>query len=117
MKVKIIVGTYGYRPDKSHAVLLKDSKSEPFVVSDEEGKRLVSLGIAESLEVEEPEDDYSKMSINQLKHEAASRGLSSSGSKADLIARLEADTDMDLDLDVLDDLEEPPILTAAEPEK
>lgn len=44
--IKIINGTYGYRP-QPHVVERKNVHDAPFEVSDEEAARLVGLGVAE----------------------------------------------------------------------
>lgn len=45
--IKIINGTYGYRPNPKGSVRPKTANDEPFAVPDEEAKRLVQMKVAE----------------------------------------------------------------------
>lgn len=46
MLVRIVAGIYGY-VDKNGIIRPKTSKDSPFEVSDEEGQKLISLGVAQ----------------------------------------------------------------------
>jgi len=50
--VKIINGTYGYRPEGSNYVIPVAAGDPPISVDDEEAKRLIGLGVAASVESE-----------------------------------------------------------------
>lgn len=54
MKIRIIRGIYGQR--ENGRIIEKSKEHGPFEVSSEEGKRLVSLGVAEEIAGEGPED-------------------------------------------------------------
>lgn len=49
-KVKIIVGSYGYRPEGAGSVTLITKHHPPITVSDAEAERLVELGVAKIIE-------------------------------------------------------------------
>ena len=156
-KVKIIVGTYGYRKNDTSPVELIDKNSDPIEVPDAEAKRLIGLGIAtaveakavaptpaaapESKEAESPEaevpmvtghldaESLKEYSYNDLKKLAKDLGLSAKGSKEELIERIAAAqvqapaTEDDgtgeggTEDDGTDaDNEEPPVLSAVDPE-
>ena len=53
--IQIIKGTFGHLPEGAISVVLKDSKSGPFEVSDAVADRLVSKGIAKIAEAAEGE--------------------------------------------------------------
>ena len=55
--IKIINGTYGYRPEKSKCVEPKQAGDPPFEVSDEEARRLVALKVAAYVAEIEPEEE------------------------------------------------------------
>lgn len=52
--IKIIVGSYGHRPDGRGSVTLITKQSPPITVSDEEAERLVELGVAAIVENDLP---------------------------------------------------------------
>lgn len=52
--IKIIVGSYGHRPDGRGSVTLITKQSPPILVSDEEAERLVELGVAAIVENDLP---------------------------------------------------------------
>lgn len=132
-KIKITVGTFGYKPEGASSVLLKDAGSEPFDVSDAIAERLLKKGIAELAE-EAPDvvvsyDD--KMTKAQLIEIGTQVGveLTDSMTKKAMLAALDAaiasaDTaaaespdaeDPDGDGDGDDDGEAPPTVKPAEP--
>ena len=114
MLVKIISGTYGHRPilpngEKSHYVIPVRAGEAPIAVDEAEGKRLIALGVAEAVEVEnvtvsgaeaieeelEPQaEDISleDMTFNELKALAQERGIGIGGirSKAGMIEAIKA---------------------------
>lgn len=144
-KIKIVNGTYGYRP--APAVVEPKTPEDPaFFVEDQQAARLVALGVAAYVgeapempaapdepapdapaapeapaEESEPETpaapDYTVvqldgMDYNALKALAAKRGVKPAGQKKiDYIAAL-----MAADVEVEDDGDELPELTAADPE-
>lgn len=51
MKVRVICGAYGHRPDRNEPrIVRKDNTSLPFDLDDTEAQRIIGLGIAESCE-------------------------------------------------------------------
>ncbi|MCM1040429.1 MAG: hypothetical protein NC434_14015 [Ruminococcus sp.] len=107
MLVKIIRGTYGYRPNPDEVrVVRKDSHDPAFELDDKEAKRLISLGVAEKCSpVMSPDskdnlnppdtglpemtaEDIESMEFNNLRKAAKAYGLDTKGSKEDLIMRL-----------------------------
>ncbi len=52
--VKIISGTYGYRPEKSNYVIPVSVGEGPISVDDDEAKRLVEIGVAAYIDKETP---------------------------------------------------------------
>lgn len=136
MVIRIITDqTYGHL--ENGIVKPKTKKSEPFQVDEAKGKRLIDSGIAkevapapEAPETPAPdthldEGQLSEMSINELRALAKDMGLSASGSKSDIVARIVAEP-VDIDdegavdeEDIEDETgadEEPPVLEPAEPE-
>lgn len=97
MKVKMTSGTYGHHNKNGH-LEIKDSKSAPFELPDEEAVRLINMGRAvESLPAAGQPDmmkahlepaQFADMSKKDLMKLAEEMGLSSSGSKSELIARI-----------------------------
>ena len=82
--IRIIAGTYGFKPKGSSRIIGKDSQSEPFEVENAEAERLIRLGVAEIVSLREAEkpckdDDESNMSFAQLKARAAELGVDISG--------------------------------------
>jgi hypothetical protein len=59
--------------------------------SDEEASLTSSQAEQANLQIEEEDDEYSDMTNEALREELSDRGLSTSGAKADLQARLRAD--------------------------
>ena len=55
--VKIISGTYGYRPEKSNYVIPVSVGEGPISVDDDEAKRLVKIGVAAYVDAEVPLED------------------------------------------------------------
>jgi hypothetical protein len=128
MKIRIIQGVYGF-VNKAGSIEPKSSKDGIFEINDAEGKRLITLGVAEkgdekvetatkeavatekvaekaiTEEEEKPEAEeiqsYEDMAYNDLKHLAKERGVDPMGKKEDIIARLKDDA---------------PVLSAAEAE-
>lgn len=49
-RIKIIVGSYGYRPEGSGSVTLITKHHPPIVVNDAEAERLTDLGVAKIIE-------------------------------------------------------------------
>lgn len=119
-KIKIVVGTYGYRKDETSPVDLIDKNSKPIEVPNEEAARLIELGVAEEVvegaEVKtatptpEPEfegtatpapdtamvtghldaESLKEYSYNDLKRLAKELGLSTKGKTEELIERIAA---------------------------
>lgn len=113
MKIRIIRGIYGFR-EKGN-VVEKTSSSAPFEVDDDEGNRLISLNVAEEVnnsaamgdvmqdQKEEPEEETdvlakigstSKESLEEMDKKdlcafAEALGIKKTGSKAELIERLQ----------------------------
>lgn len=103
MKIRIICGTYGYRPEKDEPrVIRKDKTSEPFEVTDDEARRLVFLDIAEICDEEVsggavPDhvslgsisaEQIANMEYNQMKKLAKGCGIDAKGTKDELRERL-----------------------------
>lgn len=103
MKIRIICGTYGYRPNKNESrVVSKNNTSEPFEVDDDEARRLVELGIAEICDktafynVNPDAIDVGNISVeqimsleyNQMKKIAKEWGIDAKGTKDELRERL-----------------------------
>ena len=137
-KVKIIVGTYGYRKNNVSPVELINAESDPIEVSDAEAKRLIELGIAvasgKAVEVMETVTDepmatghldaesLEEYTVPELKDLAGKLGLEfkSRASKDELIKLISA---AEVEYPVADDTEdeeadteEPPVLNAVDPE-
>ncbi|MEA4919310.1 MAG: hypothetical protein VB078_00080 [Clostridiaceae bacterium] len=132
-KIKITVGTFGYKPEGASSVLLKDADSEPFDVSDAVAERLLKKKIAELAE-EAPDvvvsyDD--KMTKAQLIEIGTQVGveLTDAMTKKAMLAALDAAIaatdatgaesagaeDPDADGDGDDDGEAPPAVKPADP--
>lgn len=128
--IKIIVGTYGYKKDKTSPVnLIGQGCSEDVCsVSDEEAARLIKLGIAEEAKetvteepvatvTENPESEsLEEYTVSELKTLADALGVEykSRTTKDELIklisaAKVEITEDEEAD-------EEPPVLSAVDPE-
>lgn len=114
MLVKIISGTYGHRPilpngQKSHYVIPVKSGDPPIDVEVTEGERLIGLGVAEAVKVEEnkapnPETaetpskaendgvNLEEMTFSELKDHAKKNGIDVGGirSKSALIDAINA---------------------------
>lgn len=142
MYIKILVGTYGHRPNPDdNYIEKKDCNSEPFEVSDKEAERLIGLGVAqravqfenekyeddaEMLESGEGNDELDQLSIKELRQMAKDLGLPADGSKAALAEKIRTirngSDEMekeDEESPIIDDegnQEDPPVLEAAEPE-
>ena len=135
--IKIIRGTYGYRKEGTRLVEPIDKNSDPITVSDQEAERLVSLGVAKVLDDASTETfighvdagQFESYSYKQLQELAKNMGLKASGSKEELIERITAaeveaptndetdeNTDDDAETDDESGEEEPPVLSAVDPE-
>lgn len=68
------------------AALLKRLEEDDALDQDEEAEEEEG---EEEEEAEEEEEDFSKLNVAQLKSELKARGLSTSGKKTDLLARLQ----------------------------
>jgi len=109
-------GNYGHRPDESKKLVKLITYGDVFSADAEEEERLVNLGIAEYVNEEgaavSAALESEELSINDLRKKAKELGLNAGGTKADLIARVEeAEAEEE---EVAE--EEPPVLSAAEPE-
>lgn len=138
MLVKMICGTYGYRPNPDEVrVVRKDSNSPAFELDDTEAKRLIDLGVARAVATsQQPEIgdvDLSGMSetaimsleFNDMRKLAKNYGLDTKGTKEELRDRLlealvesKVDTSDDSQDDEEDDINNdlPPELSAQDPE-
>lgn len=116
MRIRMLCGNYGYR-NKEGVMKVKDSKSASFEVDEQTGKRLVGMGYAIKAdpfpagETEENEDGMNLESLclmtrKQLEQIAKDMGLSVSGNKEELAARIYDATE--------EGLEEPSPLNAKE---
>lgn len=137
-KVKIIVGTYGYRKNKVSPVELINSESGPIEVSDEEAARLIKVGVAEevgkAVEVKETvtetpavaeetvtghldAESLEDYTVAELKKLAGDLGLEfkSRATKDELIALISS-AEVEAPADEEADGEEPPVLSAVDPE-
>ena len=133
--IKIIVGTYGYRENGKPPVRLINAESGPIEVSDEEATRLVKAGIAEVVDTTEKVVDTTEIPVDvseiaveetakgesleeytvaELKDLATKLGLEfkSRATKDELIKLISAAEEV---AEEVDD-EEPPVLSAADPE-
>lgn len=132
MKIRMLSGIYGYRNPKGH-LETKDAKSAPFELEEEEAVRLINMGRAVEIHstetVSQPDmmkahlepTQLEDMDRNELVKLAKEMGLSASGSKKELIARIaEAEVEIsetdDTDIDVDADSSGMPDLKPAEPE-
>ncbi len=139
-RIKIVVGTYGYRKDSTSPIEAINKNSEPIEVEDAEAERLVGLGVAKYVDNTSESvikghldvGQFDNWSIKELQKLAKDMGLKANGSKAELIARITAeevevpaedDTDgeepegnTDGEASEGDDNEKPPVLDAADPE-
>lgn len=109
MKIQIINGVYGYRPN-AYTVEKKTLEDPPFEVDDTEATRLISKGVAKAVvdhfepsaveqsAEEEPTETYelpeynADMKLTELKEIAAAYGVDASKarSKAEAIALIDA---------------------------
>ena len=134
--IKVTRGCCGVKYTNDSGSVRYESKTAAdgaFEIEEAQAKRLVSLGVAEYVaeyqyddqqkadESQETEkavghldaEQLSKMDYNELKKLAADMGVKPKGkTKADYIAAIEA---VEVDLDE-DDGDEPPVLSAADPE-
>lgn len=139
-KINIVAGTYGYRKDGTSPVELIDSKSGPIEVADKEADRLIGLGVAEEAEevteaqTEEMKSGYpdaedmetaealEEYSIAELKELAGEMRLEVKPrmTKKELIRMIsDAEAKAPAADDTKDeeaDNDEPPVLSAADPE-
>ncbi len=133
MRIRVIRGIYGH--SEKGRLTEKNAGSGSFEVSEEEGKRLISLGVAVKVSTEGDDSTEGKIAhaektvhtegyftreyleeqkLEELRSLAGENGLKKNGSREDLIERL-------LELQALDeeeaqDEEELPELSPAEPE-
>lgn len=138
MRISITRGIYGFM--ESGHLVEKTSRSAPFEVDEEEGKRLIALHVArqaspdgfvdgtsasvengetESEEAESPkdsevQDELEDMSLEELRLMAKEIGVKKSGSREELIGRLRQ-CQASEEEEVLDEADMPE-LTAEEPE-
>lgn len=87
MKVKLNKGKVIAIREKGKLVRY-DENSEPFFVSDEIGKDLITNHSAELIE---DAPDYEKMKVAELRELAKANGLEESGTKEELVGRLRGD--------------------------
>lgn len=134
MRIKIVVGSYGYRKSDTSPVELIDKNSEPIDVSVAEAERLIGLGIAEEVSYTEPVVDETETPVTghldvealkdytvpELRALAKDLGLKTGGTKDELIERITAVEvgipSEDEAVVTEDETEEPPVLEAADPE-
>lgn len=136
MKIKIIVGTYGYRKNDTSPVELIDKNSDPIEVSDKEAARLIKLGVAEEVNKTVSEtpvgaeetatghldaESLEEYTVSELKDLAGNLGLEfkSKATKDELIKLIsaaEVEYPVAEDAGADNDGEEPPILNAVDPE-
>lgn len=135
--IKIILGTYGYMKNGIPPVDLIDMNSNPIEVSDAEAERLVKLGVAKEVTeiadekhaiTEETATGYldaeslEEYTIDELKDLASKLGIEfKSKIKKEELIKLIAATEIDYSVeedtgDEEADNEEPPVLSAVEPE-
>lgn len=126
-KIKITVGTYGYRKDNTSPVVLIDKKSAPIEVKDSEAERVVNLGIAEYVGNVEcgdekcedegagqsQESELEECSLRDLQKIAKEMGLKANGSREELIEKIKEAAEEELGEDPA---EAPPVLDAVDPE-
>lgn len=131
MRVKIIRGIYGYR--ENGRLVEKNVNSDPVEVSEEEGERLISIGIAkrakaganiadldESTEESVYEENHlsrqqlEDMTLEELRDLAVENGLKKSGGREALIERIISSCSLDEETE--EGEEEMPELAPAEPE-
>ncbi len=131
MKVKIIRGIYGYR--ENGRLVEKNVNSDPVDVSEEEGERLISSGIAKradaGVNIDDPaesteeavfEEKYlsrqqlEDMTLEELRDLAVENGLKKSGGREALIERIIALYSLDEETE--EGEEEMPELAPADPE-
>ena len=122
-RIKITVGTYGYRRKNDGPIEAIDKNSVPIDVVDEEAERLVGLGVAEYAgDTTGNLDDgqLADLSMKELQKLAKDMGLKANGSKEELIARITAEEVSapaeDGEQSEDGETEEPPVLTAVDPE-
>lgn len=89
MLVRIINGTYGHKKPESSGVIPISAGDPPIELDDEKARRLISIGVAESAEVDtvsgvEPEgepsdteriDELMELKMDQLREKAAELGI------------------------------------------
>lgn len=134
--IKIILGTYGHMKNGVPPVDLIDKNSGPIEVSDMEAARLIKLGVAKEVTeivvekhtiTEEAATGYldaeslEEYTIDELKDLAIKLGIEfKSKTKKEelikLIAATEIDYPVEEDTEEEADNEEPPVLSAVEPE-
>lgn len=127
MLIQMICGTFGVREGES--VVAKTSRSAPFEVGEEKGKQLILMGYArevrehEALPLQVHEKDSQSQSledysIQDLRRMAKGMGLSASGTKKQLIERIQGSDKAPYESQetMAQPNEEPPTLSPAEPE-
>lgn len=111
MLVKIICGTYGYRPDPDEPrVIRKDEASPAFELDEKEAERLIGLGVAKAYGTQEQKHD---IKAKRQKKELAS--LTKEKKPQEDTLEDEDDVPEDEDDIFADDDEMPPELEAQEP--
>lgn len=73
MKIRITRGVYGHR--EKGRIVEKTKDHEPFEVGDEEGMRLISMGVAEEITGGIPEDGWENKSDPSLMLLSANAGM------------------------------------------
>lgn len=140
-KIKITVGTYGYREKGKPPVRLINAESGPIEVSDEEAARLIKAGVAEVVDTTEKVVDTTEIPVDvpeiaveetatghldnesleectvaELKKLASDLGLEfKSRATKDELIKLISSAEVEYPVVEVDD-EEPPVLSAADPE-
>lgn len=142
MLIKLLCGTYGAR--EGNVIIAKTSNSEPFEVEEKRAEQMIAAGYArkagnegnfitedshakETEEIqpaikEEDVKDITEYSLQDLRKRAKELGLPITGSKQQIIERIQEAENKKLSADgqeeenTEDSEEEPPILAPAEPE-
>lgn len=141
MLIKLLYGTYGAK--EGDVIVSKTNKSDPFEVEEKRGRRLIDMGYAVQIDAGYPEREDSnaeegekedvpqketvkslrEYSLEDLKKQAKAMGLSTKGSKQQILERIQAEQDKNKPVEENrdeesgdDSKEEPPVLTPAEPE-
>lgn len=135
MLIKMICGTYGMLDDD--IIVAKTNKSAPFEIEEKKGRQLIESGYAEEIKdinvsaenvdsftMDDNQDggtgNLSDCSLQDLRKQAKEKGLATTGSKQQLIERIQAcenaEESREDEAAPVQSGEEPPILMPAEPE-